>query len=808
MTQQQIDTIRRGLGEYAKQTRFVGRVKDKTPINPRTLHGAMTNDRSTWGTMEQAFSCVGKEATYKDGRGKTVTAIVVGIGVELGGGLCGIDLDHCTEGKGTTEEWALNIIKIMQGCGDGHGTYWENSPSGKGIHILFTGTIPDGARKKGNIEMYSEGRYFTLTGNGWDTVREGTEQAAQVHKKYLAEVPKQAEFSMPPAQTSVPPEDEKLLEIAMNARNGDLFTALFTGDWQGRYKSESEATIALLNLLAFYTKDAGQIDRLFRQSGLMREKWDRPQSGTTWGALQIQKAIADCRNSYQPGHRPTAAQDFGKGASDPWENPVPFDEYPAGPFTENTLPPCLENMAKASAASTQTPLSMNYAAVLAAAAITVQGKFKVQITNDYSEPLNLYIAAVAPPAERKSAVLRNATQALQLYEAQRNEVLRPEVLRSAAELDVLMRRQEDIKKKAAKSGDTGDLERISQEIAEFKQTKFERFICDDATPEALTSLMADNNGCIGLVSAEGGVFSNMKGRYRENGVSDIDVYLKAHSGDTIRIDRKSRPAEYINAPCLTMILMIQPVLIEGLMENDEFKGRGLTARFLYVVVDEDTSLVGSRAATAPSIPLDVKQTYERALFNRLNDRPQEAQPLYLSPEAEQHRQEFFNAIEPRLKNDLYFMSDWAGKLAGTVCRIAGILHCFSCPDPAAVQISGETMMNAIKLGFCFLQHAQAAYGAMGSDQTAAAAKYVLKRLNGVQSITKRNLHQLCRGRFKKVDELEPIITALIDHGYLRESTPPSEGAGRKPSPTYLVNPLLSQNTHNTQKGSENNERRK
>jgi hypothetical protein len=206
----------------------------------------------------------------------------------------------------------------------------------------------------------------------------------------------------------------------------------------------------------------------------------------------------------------------------------------------------------------------------------------------------------------------------------------------------------------------------------------------------------------------------------------------------------------------------------------------------------------------------VKQTYERALFNRLNDRPQEAQPLYLSPEAEQHRQEFFNAIEPRLKNDLYFMSDWAGKLAGAVCRIAGILHCFSCPDPAAVQISGETMMNAIKLGFCFLQHAQAAYGAMGSDQTAAAAKYVLKRLNGVQSITKRNLHQLCRGRFKKVDELEPIITALIDHGYLRESTPPSEGAGRKPSPTYSVNPLLSQNTHNAQNvdcGSEGRRKR-
>lgn len=285
MTQQQIDTIRRGLGKFADEKRFVGRTADKTPICPRTLRGAA--GAASWGTMQEALSCVGESATYKNGSGKTVTAGVVGIGVELGGALCGIDLDHCTEGKGTTEEWALDILETMRG------TYWENSPSGKGIHILFTGTIPDGARKKGNIEMYSGGRYFTLTGDGWNIVQERTEQAAQVHKKYLAEPPKQTEPSVPPAQTSVPPEDEKLLEIAMNARNGDLFTALFTGDWKGRYKSESEATMALLNLLAFYTKDAGQIDRLFRQSGLMREKWDRPQSGTTWGALQIQKAIAD-----------------------------------------------------------------------------------------------------------------------------------------------------------------------------------------------------------------------------------------------------------------------------------------------------------------------------------------------------------------------------------------------------------------------------------------------------------------------------------------------------------------------------------
>jgi replicative DNA helicase len=199
-----------------------------------------------------------------------------------------------------------------------------------------------------------------------------------------------------------------------------------------------------------------------------------------------------------------------------WEKPMPFDEYPLRPFPVEWGPKPLQDFADASALTTQTPRSMNIAAVLSAAAVPVQGKYKVQIADDYSEPLNIYVAVVAAPAERKSAILRNATQPLQSYEAQCNKELAPEVMRSAAELDVLMRKQEEIKKKAAKTGDISELDEITKQIAEFNGKKFERFLCDDATPEALTSLMADNYGRIGLASAEGGVFLNMKGRYRDS----------------------------------------------------------------------------------------------------------------------------------------------------------------------------------------------------------------------------------------------------------------------------------------------------
>jgi hypothetical protein len=82
-----------------------------------------------------------------------------------------------------------------------------------------------------------------------------------------------------PAMQLVPPaghlDDRELLERAFAARNGAKFRALWEGDRSG-YGSESEADQALVRLIAFWTgPDPGRIDWLFRQSALVREKWDR-----------------------------------------------------------------------------------------------------------------------------------------------------------------------------------------------------------------------------------------------------------------------------------------------------------------------------------------------------------------------------------------------------------------------------------------------------------------------------------------------------------------------------------------------------
>ena len=137
--------------------------------------------------------------------------------------------------------------------------------------------------------------------------------------------PTQTAAPMPGSPADI--SDRELLDKAMNAGNGGQFKSLWEGSIMN-YPSQSEADQALCNLLAFWTgKDAARMDALFRQSGLMRDKWNRRQSGTTYGAITIQKAIASCGEVYTPPQeRPQAPQGAEKAGQG--ENPSPGQKTP------------------------------------------------------------------------------------------------------------------------------------------------------------------------------------------------------------------------------------------------------------------------------------------------------------------------------------------------------------------------------------------------------------------------------------------------------------------------------------------------
>ena len=74
-----------------------------------------------------------------------------------------------------------------------------------------------------------------------------------------------------------------------------------------------------------------------------------------------------------------------------------------------------------------------------------------------------------------------------------------------------------------------------------------RIVADDATPEAATSLLAEQGGRLAIISAEGGIFDIIAGRY-SGAIPNMDLWLKGHAGDPMRVDRKGRAPEYIESP--------------------------------------------------------------------------------------------------------------------------------------------------------------------------------------------------------------------------------------------------------------------
>ena len=267
----------------------------KVPYNPRTGGGAQSTNPQTFAPLAVALKAMNRGG-YD------------GIGVGIFGSLGAIDIDHCLDDAGKPSELARDIAATIHG-------YTERSPSGHGLRILFT--VPDGFQynktrhyvnnQKLGLEIYIAGatnKFVTVTGDAINPgypLEDRGEQLAAVLEKYMVRprAKDRAKSSRPPA-APVALDDLELIERAKKAKNGAAFAALWAGDTIG-YQSRSEADIALCNVLAFWTgKDAARMDQLFRQSGLMREKWDRPQSGSTYGALTVQNAIDTANETYDP----------------------------------------------------------------------------------------------------------------------------------------------------------------------------------------------------------------------------------------------------------------------------------------------------------------------------------------------------------------------------------------------------------------------------------------------------------------------------------------------------------------------------
>jgi hypothetical protein len=251
----------------------------KVPYNPAESHAlASVSDPSTWSSFEQATAVEGVDG--------------IGFVFSEDDPFCGIDLDRCIDENGELHPAAAKIVHDYD-------SYTETSPSGTGLHIIIKAEHRHPRNKisntpwGGHLEVYDRGRFFTVTGKGTRVLHVRVDE----HDRMTTEVfPAETPTRTPVGAVGL--DDHELLERARAAKNGATFDALYRG--LHSYGSQSEADLALCNMLAFWTAgDPARMDRLFRSSGLMREKWDSRRGESSYGAQTIDRAIAGCAEFYE-----------------------------------------------------------------------------------------------------------------------------------------------------------------------------------------------------------------------------------------------------------------------------------------------------------------------------------------------------------------------------------------------------------------------------------------------------------------------------------------------------------------------------
>lgn len=264
----------------------------KVPYDPRTGQMARTNDASTFadfGTAMKAYAMDGWD----------------GIGYRVSEGIGAIDIDHCIREDGSLNDVAASILAIFSNA------YFERSPSGTGLRgffrlspdFVYDKTIYYINNRTHGLEVYLPGttnRFVTVTGDEFraGTVTRDDEALQSLLDTFMKRKMQVSNKTVEPCSYLT---DEQVIEHASRSESGEKFKALMEGRWEEGYDSQSDADMALVAILAFWCGNVEeQIDRIFRTSGLMRDKWDRMTGGQTYGTITIRNAVSTNGTIYTP----------------------------------------------------------------------------------------------------------------------------------------------------------------------------------------------------------------------------------------------------------------------------------------------------------------------------------------------------------------------------------------------------------------------------------------------------------------------------------------------------------------------------
>lgn len=486
-----------------------------------------------------------------------------------------------------------------------------------------------------------------------------------------------------------------------------------------------------------------------------------------------------------------------------WQKPEPIGQAELPRFPVDALPPVLANWVEEESEATQTPADVAALLALAVCASTLAKRVTVQAWDGWCEPCNLYVAAILEPGNRKSAVFKHATEPLREVEKQLQEDSAESVAARLSDHRQAERRLAKLEKIAAENADGNKRDEAKQEarelakkLAKWPKPEEPTLIVDDATSEKLAILMQSNGERLASMSAEGGVFDLMAGKY-SGSATDINVYLMGHSGDTVVTHRVSRSPVKLSSPALTMALTIQSEVIRGIAAKNTFRGRGLLGRFLYAM---PKSWIGHRKIAPPPVSSVATLAYSHVIESLSRLEPtKDGSPhrIKLSDDAVGSFTTFCKSIETELGSGaLESMKDWGGKLAGATLRISAILHCVAHGGETGLShdIDTATMEAAQRIAWWAIPHAASAMDllAASDDEARDDGEYLLRWLKNDRptepTFDRRDAQRHGHRRFNRQPvRLDAALRLLESTGHIANLNVPKIGG----KVSYAVSPFIN-----------------
>lgn len=462
-----------------------------------------------------------------------------------------------------------------------------------------------------------------------------------------------------------------------------------------------------------------------------------------------------------------------------WGIPVGFGEFipDMPPFPITALPDWTAEQVKAVSKDVQTPVDLAAMCAIGAMSAIASRKAKVRLGNAYEPPLNLYLCSVMASGDGKSPVFERMTKPLwdmqaEAFSEQEETRLKEETTRA-----ILTKRLKEAQDNAARDptmAREAEAYRLAEELAKLSVNYPTQWIADDVTAEALQQVLGRQNGCIALMSDEGGMFDKMERGYGET--VNLDVYLKGHSGSQVVVNRVGRDDVFIPKAIITISVMTQPSVLRKFADRryDELHNRGLFNRFLFSVPPDIGRKDKHQMARGTS---ETDQVWAERL--REMAKTPEGVTFSLDRYADYVWREWqqIHEDERHVGGKYEMIAQWLMKLWPSVGRLAGVLHLATdYAESGSMEISEETMRDAISIGDYWLNHAMYVWNlwAEGPIAPNVEAKMMLESIEKAMAkiggpVKVRDIQRTNNRRWSDPAKVKQLLVWLEELGWVRTS---------------------------------------